>query len=155
MSLPGVSLVADVSLLDKVIEVCLTNFFLKEMEDKPVSNFKKLKHLVAKLRNASFKLALAFVQSDPFLKNNFGGFLIAFCCHQLVPNMVCSQAICKLGNLIQGELKLPVYKERFHLLAEHAGLDAKECSDLFFDGLLLTLELAIKICGHSESLKET
>ena len=50
---------------------------------------------------------------------------------------------------------MPVYKERFHLLDECAGLDAKDFFDLFFDNLLPTLKLAIKICGHSDSLEET
>ena len=59
--------------------------------------------------------------------------------------MTCSQAICKLGNLSQGKLKVPVYKERFHFLAECAGLDAKDCVDLFFDSLLPNLKLAINI----------
>ena len=50
---------------------------------------------------------------------------------------------------------MPVYKERFHLLAEHAGLDAKDCVDLFFDGLQPSLKLAINIRGHGSSLDET
>ena len=50
---------------------------------------------------------------------------------------------------------MPFYKERFQLLAEHPGLDAKNCAGLFFDGLLPTLKLAINIQSHHESLKET
>lgn len=69
--------------------------------------------------------------------------------------MTFSQSICKLGNLSQGELKVPVYNERFHLLTEHAGLNAKDCADLLFDGLLPTLKLAIDIWGHGNSLEET
>ena len=69
--------------------------------------------------------------------------------------MTCSQAIRDLGNLSQGELRVPVYKERFHLLAERAGLDAKDCVDLFFDGLQPTLKSAINIQGHGNSLEET
>ena len=124
------------------------------MEDKPVSDFNKFKRLVAKLPVASWKVAVALVQSDPSLKVNFEDFLVAFRRHQLVPPMTCSQAICKLGNLSQGELRVPVYKERFHLLAEHAGLDAKDCVNLFFDGLKPTFKLAINIWGHGNSLVE-
>ena len=69
--------------------------------------------------------------------------------------MTCSQAICELGNLSQGELRVPVYKERFHLLAERAGLDAKDCVDLFFYGLQPSLKLAINIRDHGNSLEET
>ena len=69
--------------------------------------------------------------------------------------MTCSQAIQELGNLSQGELRVPVYKERFHLLAERAGLDAKDCVDLFFDGLQPSLKSAINIRGHGSSLEET
>ena len=50
---------------------------------------------------------------------------------------------------------MPVYKERFHLLAERAGLDAKDCVNLFFDGLQPTLKSAINIRGHGNSLEET
>ena len=50
---------------------------------------------------------------------------------------------------------MPVYKERFYLLAECAGLDAKDCVDLFFDGLHPSLKLAINIWGHGSSLEET
>ena len=50
---------------------------------------------------------------------------------------------------------MPVYKERFHLLAERAGLDAKDCVDLFFDGLQPSLKSAINIRGHGSSLEET
>ena len=155
VSLPGGSTVANVGLLDEVIDSCLIDFSLEEMEDKPVSDFNKFKRLVAKLPVASQKVAVARVQSDPSLKVNFEDFLVAFRCHQLVPPMTCSQAIRKLGNLSQGELRVPVYKERFHLLAERAGLDAKDCIDLFFDGLQPTLKLAINIRGHGNSLEET
>ena len=68
--------------------------------------------------------------------------------------MTCSQAIRKLLNLSQGELKVHVYKERFHLLAECSSLDAKGCVGLFFYGLLPTLKLAIDICSHGDSLEE-
>ena len=60
-----------------------------------------------------------------------------------------------MGNLFQGELKVPVYKESIHLLAKRAGLDAKDCIDLFFEGLLPTFKLAINIQGHGNSLEET
>ena len=69
--------------------------------------------------------------------------------------MTCSQDIRKLGNLSQGELRVPIYKERFHLLAEGAGLDAKDCVDLFFDGLQPTFKSAINIRGHGNSLEKT
>ena len=69
--------------------------------------------------------------------------------------MTFSQAIQELGNLSQGELRVPVYKERFHLLAERAGLDAKDCVNLFFDGLQPSLKLTINIRGHGSSLEET
>ena len=69
--------------------------------------------------------------------------------------MTSSQAIRKLGNLSQRELKVPIYKERFRHLAKHASLDAKDCVDLFFNGLLPTLKLAINIRGHGNSLEET
>ena len=69
--------------------------------------------------------------------------------------MTCSQAIQELGNLSQGELRVPVYKERFHLLAERAALDAKDCVNLFFDDLKPSLKLAINIRGHGSSLEET
>ena len=149
------ALVTDVGLLDKVIDGCLIDFSLEEMEDRPVPDFNKFKRLVAKLPVASWKVAVALVQSDPSLKNNFEDFLVAFRCHQLVPPMTCSQAIRELGNLYQGELRVPVYKERFHLLAERSGLDAKDCVDLFFDGLQPTLKSAINIWGHGNSLEET
>ena len=68
--------------------------------------------------------------------------------------MTCSQAIQELVNLSQGELRVPVYKERFHLLAERAGLDAKDCVNLFFDGLQPSFILAINIWGHGNSLEE-
>ena len=40
-------------------------------------------------------------------------------------------------------------------MAKRAGLDAKDCVDLFFDGLLPTLKLAINIWGHGNLLMET
>ena len=40
-------------------------------------------------------------------------------------------------------------------MAKQAGLDAKDCVDLFFDGLLGTLKLSINIWGHGNSLEET
>ena len=155
VSLPVGASVTDVGLLDKVIDGCLIDFSLEEMENKPVSDLNMFKRLIAKLPVASQKVAVALVQLDPPLKNNFKDFLVAFCCHQLVPPMTCSQAIQELGNLSQGELRVPVYKERFHLLAERAGLDAKYCVDLFFDGLQPSLKLAINIWGHGSSLEET
>ena len=155
VSLSVGALVTNVSLLDEVIDGCLIDFSLEEMEDKPVSDFNKFKRLVAKLPVASRKVAVALVQSDLSLKGNFEDFLVAFHCHQLVPPMTCSQAIRELGNLLQGELRVPVYKERFHLLAERAGLDAKDCINLFFDGLQPSLKLAINIWGHGSSLEET
>ena len=60
------------------------------MENKPVSEFNKFKRLVAKLPIASWKVAIALVQLDQPLKINFDDFLVAFCCHQLVPPMTCS-----------------------------------------------------------------
>ena len=111
--------------------------------------------MVAKLPVASRKMAVALVQLDPSLKGNFEDFLVAFRRHQLVPPMACSQAICELGNLSQGELRVPVYKERFHLLAERAGLNAKDCINLFFDSLQPTLKLPSKTGGHGNSLEET
>ena len=87
------SLVANVGLLDEVIDGCLIDFSLKEMENKPVSEFNKFKRRVANLPVASWKVAVALVQLDPPLKNNFEDFLVAFCCHQLVPPITCSQAI--------------------------------------------------------------
>ena len=50
---------------------------------------------------------------------------------------------------------MPVYKEKFHLLTERASLDAIDCVDLFFNGLLPTLKLANNIYGHSNFYKET
>ena len=148
-------MVADIGLLDKFTNGCLIDFSLEEMEDKPVSKFNKSKRLVAKLPVASWKVAVALVQFTPSLKNIFEDFLVAFCFHQLVPPMTCSQAICKLGNIFQGKLMVPICKEVFNLLSECAGLDAKDCVDLFFDSLLPILKLAINICGHSYSLEET
>ena len=69
------------------------------MEDKPVPNFNMFKHLIAKLPFASWKVAVALVQSDPPSKINFEDFLVAFFCHQLLPLMTYSQAIWNLGNL--------------------------------------------------------
>ena len=126
-----------------------------ELENKPVSDFNKLKRLEAKLPVASLKVAIDLVQSNPSLTSNFEDFFVAFHCHQLVPPMTCSQAIRKLGNLSQGELKVPVYKEKFHLLAKRAGLNAKDCGYLFFNCLLPTLKLAINIQGHENSLEKT
>ena len=92
-SLPVGVLVTNVGLLDEVIDGCLIDFSLEEMENKPVSDFNKFKRLVAKLPVASQKVAITLVQLDPPLKNNFEEFLVAFCRHQLVPPMTCSQAI--------------------------------------------------------------
>ena len=91
--IPFGSLVTDISLLDKVIDNCLIDFSPEEMENKPVSDFNKYKRLVAKLPVTSWKVAVALVQPDPPLKNNFEDFLVAFRRHQLVPPMTCSQAI--------------------------------------------------------------
>ena len=40
-------------------------------------------------------------------------------------------------------------------MAERAGLDAKDCVNLFFDSLQPTLKLAINIRCHGNSLEET
>ena len=40
-------------------------------------------------------------------------------------------------------------------MAERAGLDAKDCVDLFFDGLLPTLKSAINIWCYGNSFEET
>ena len=87
------ALVTNVNLLDEVINGCLIDFSLEEMENKPVSGLNKFKRLVAKLPVASWKVDVALVQSGPPLKNNFDYILVAFRCHQLVPPMTCSQAV--------------------------------------------------------------
>ena len=53
VSLPVGALVTDVGLLDEVIDGCLIDFSLEEMEIKPDSDFNKFKRLVAKLPVAS------------------------------------------------------------------------------------------------------
>ena len=57
----GGSLVANVGLLDEVIDGFLIGFSLEEMENKPVSDLYMFKRLVAKLPVASQKVAVALV----------------------------------------------------------------------------------------------
>ena len=98
------ALVTNVGLLDEVIDGCLIDFSLEKMKNNPLSDFNKFKRLVATLPVPSWKVAIALVQSNQTLNSNFEDFLVAFCYHHSVPPMTCSQAICKLGNLFQGEL---------------------------------------------------
>ena len=129
VSLPVGALVTDVGLLDKVIDGCLIDFSLEEMENKPVSDFNEFKRLIAKLLVASLKVAVALVQSNPSLKSNFEDFLVVFCRHQLLPPTTCSQAIHKLGNFHKENLRC-LFTRRDSILAERAGLDAKDCINL-------------------------
>lgn len=119
----------------EVIDGCLCDFALEELENKPMNKMEKFKYLVSKLPLSARKEAIELVTKQPELKSDFSKFINCFKKNFFVPPMSCSQAIQEIGNLSQGELSVASYKEKFHLLTGKAGLDYVKCQDLFFEGL--------------------
>ena len=72
-----------------------------------------------------------------------------------MPPISQAQAIRALGGLTQEDLSVSQYQEKFHLLAQRAGLDPGKCTELFFEGLKPKLLSVLTVRGMKPNFLDT
>ena len=133
--------------LEETIKNCLVDFSLEEIYGQKLEDREKFKRLLRALPPSDRQTALELLLQEPDLKNNFCRFLKVFKQNNSVPPMSQAQAVRALGGLTQEDLSVSQYQEKFHLLAQRAGLDPGKCTELFFEGLKPELLSVLTVRG--------